>query len=162
MLIRKLTEEDYDFAIELFFALDKLHISARPDWFQERQREEIFPKVHFSASVIDPECLFLGAFDGNGTMAGLARATLWQDSGMIKGLKNVCLDNIYVLPDFRSQGVASRLYQMVEQWARGLGAQRLELHVWDFNKEALLAYEAWGLQPQRHVLEKELTAHEAD
>ncbi len=162
MNIRKLTEVDYISALELFFELDKLHAEARPDWFVERARETIFPQDAFTAGVKDPECLFLGAFDAQGAMAGLVRATLWEDSGMVKGLKNVCLDNLYVRPRFRHQGIASELYRAVESWAKELGAKRVELHVWAFNEAALTAYQAWGMKPQRYVLEKEIADYKMD
>ncbi len=155
MDIRKLNETDYPAALELFCALDDIHTEARPDWFCQREKNEIFPQDAFIAGVNDPDCLFLGAF-AEEKLIGLVRATLYPDSGMIKGLANVCLDNIYVLPAYRRQGVAGQLYRAVEAWAKEKEAQRLELHVWDFNHDALAAYEAWGLKPQRYVLEKEL------
>ncbi len=155
MIIRKLTAADYSAAIELFFCLDQLHVEARPDWFRDREKATVFPQEHFEAGVADPDFLFLGAF-ADEKLVGLARATLWQDSGMVKGLKNVCLDNIYVVPEYRHQGVSSKLYATVEEWAVAQQAQRLELHVWDFNKDALAAYAAWNFRPQRYVLEKKL------
>ncbi len=156
MKIRKLTDADYLSALELFFELDKLHADARPDWFMERGKESIFPREAFNTGVRDPDCLFLGAFDSSDAMIGLVRATLWEDSGMVKGLKNVCLDNIYVLPQFRHQGIASEMYRAAELRAKELGAQRVELHVWAFNEAAMAAYQAWGMKPQRYVLEKEI------
>ncbi len=156
MKIRNLTEADYPAFLELYYALDQLHAEARPDWFRPRAKEEVFPREHFEAGVQDPDCLFLGAFDGHNTLVGIVRATLWDKSGMIEGLKNVCLDNIYILPAFRRRGIAGQLYRAVENWAREQQAARLELHVWDFNRDALAAYTAWDLTPQRYVLEKEL------
>ncbi len=156
MEIRKLNEADYPAFLELFYALDQLHVEARPDWFQPRAKEDIFPQDAFVSGVRDPECLFLGAFDSRDTLVGIVRATLWDKSGMVEGLKNVCLDNIYVLPAFRRQGIAGQLYQAVADWARKQKAQRLELHVWDFNQDALAAYKAWQFMPQRYVLEQNL------
>ncbi len=155
MELRKLTEADYEAMLELYYQLDLLHTEARPDYFIPRTREEVFPREHYLAGIADPECLFLGVFD-SGHLVGTLRATLWQDSGMIKGRKTVCLDNIFVVPSHRRNGVAGRLYQACEDWARHIGALRLELHAWDFNRDALAAYKSWGLRPQRHVLEKQL------
>ena len=75
---------------------------------------------------------------------------------MVKGTKTVCLDDIYVLPEFRRRGVATRLFAAVETWAKAQGAIRLELHTWDFNKSAIAMYQAMGMTPQRHVFEKKL------
>ncbi len=161
MMIRKLAAADYPAALELFCSLDQLHVEARPDWFRERENAEIFPQAAFDAGVEDPECLFVGAFSDE-KLIGLVRATLWKESGMIQDLRNVCLDNIYVLPDYRHRGIATKLYASVEEWAVAQQAQRIELHVWDFNKDALAAYTTWNFHPQRYVLEKELNNYGAN
>ena len=97
----------------------------------------------------------LGAFTEE-TLIGTVRATLWHQSGMIQGVKTVCLDNIYVEPSYRRRGIAAMLYSAVESWARENGAVRLELHTWDFNKGAIAMYKAMGMTPQRYVFEKKL------
>ena len=53
-------------------------------------------------------------------------------------------------------GIAKKLFLEVENWAREKGAVRLELHVWDFNRDAMALYTAMGMTPQRYVLEKKL------
>ena len=132
MEIRKLTESDYEQVLELYVALDDFHAKARPDC-----------------------CVLLGAFEGE-RLIGVVRATLWEDSVMVKGLRNVCLDNIYVLPAYRRRGIAARLFAMVEDWARERGAVRLDLYTWDFNKGAIAMYRAMGMTPQQYVFEKKL------
>ncbi len=87
---------------------------------------------------------------------GIVSATLWEESGMVKEVKTVCLDNIYVLPDHRRKGVATKLFTEVELWAKEKGAIRLDLFTWDFNKDAIAMYQAMGMTPQRHVFEKKL------
>ena len=154
MTIRNLTETDYPQMLELFRALDQLHVDARPDFFIHR--EDVYPQEHYNAAVSDPECLLLGAFDAQEKMLGVVRATLWSESGMVKGLKTVCLDNIYVVPEQRRSGIASKLFEKTEQWAREQGAVRLNLQVWDFNKDALALYQALGMSPRNYTLEKKL------
>lgn len=154
MILRKLNKADYPELLQLCRALDEHHVEARPDWFV--LRDDVFPREHYDRWMDDPEGFFMGAFDGNGTMTGYVRATLWQESGMVKGLKNVCLDDIYVLPEYRRRGIARRLCEAVENWAREMGALRLELHVWDFNRGAMELYRSMGMTPQRYVLEKKL------
>lgn len=91
----------------------------------------------------------MGAFDKQKTMIGFVRATLWNESGMVKNLKTVCLDNIYVVSECRRGGVGAKLFGAVEQWAREHGAVRLDLHTWDFNKGAMALYRAVGMVPQQ-------------
>lgn len=153
MMLRRLKREDYPLALSLFEKLDELHILARPDCFAVR--DDVFPKQAYDAWMDDPDGFFMGAFDGE-IMAGLVRATLWHESGMIKNVNTVCLDDIYVLPGYRRHGLAAKFFAAVESWARENAAVRLELHVWDFNHDALSLYRAMGMHPQRYVLEKEL------
>lgn len=89
-------------------------------------------------------------------MIGFVEATLWNECGMRNDLKRVCLDNIYVLPEYRRRGIAAKLYNAVENWSRKRGAVRLELHTWEFNKSAVAMYTAMGMIPQRYVFEKKL------
>lgn len=155
MEIRKLKESDYDEMIVLYKQLDTFHADARPDCFIHRDEEKIYPRDAFIHNLSYPGGLELGAFE-DGKLVGVVRTTLWEKSGMVKGVKTVCLDDIYVLPDYRRRGVATKLFSEVERWAKDQGAIRLELHTWDFNKNAIAMYEAMGMTPQRHVFEKKL------
>ncbi len=155
MEIKKLTASDYDKVIELYKELDELHVQARPDYFVHRDKDKIYPKDAFVHNLSYPGGLELGAFD-NEQLVGIVRATLWEESGMVKDVKTVCLDDIYVLPAYRRRGVAAKLFAEVEFWAKEQGAIRLDLHAWDFNKNAIAMYQAMGMTPQRYVFEKKL------
>ena len=155
MEIRKLVESDYDMVIELYKELDEMHVQARPDYFVHRDKVKIYPKDAFIHNLSYPGGLELGAFE-NGQLVGVVSATLWEESGMVKDVKTVCLDNIYVLPRHRRNGVATRLFTEVELWAKEQGAIRLDLYTWDFNKNAIAMYQAMRMTPQRYVFEKKL------
>lgn len=155
MEIRILTLEDYLPFRTLMEKEEALHAQARPDWFVARKGEECFPHEAYDSWMGCPDGLLLGAFE-EGRMIGASKAALWIESGMVPGIRWVCLDNIYVEEDCRRRGVAKALYARTEAWAREIGAARIELHVWDFNHSAMAAYNSWGFGPQRHVLEKKL------
>lgn len=155
MEIRKLTESDYDQIAELYKELDDFHAQARPDYFVYRNKDEIYPRDAFIHNLTHPGCLELGVFDGE-QIGGIANATLWEESGMIKGVKTVCLDNIYVLPAYRRRGIAAKIFAEVEGWAKDQGAVRLDVYTWDFNKGAIAMYQTMGMTPQQHVFEKKL------
>ena len=154
MLLRELTLDDYEAILPLFRALDDLHIQARPDC--NEYREDIYPKKAYVQVTESPDCVMFGAFTEGNTMIGVVRATVWRGPKMVQPTDYVCLDDIYVLPDYRRQGIGQQLFQAVEQWAREQGTTRLELHVWDFNQNALAMYRAMGMKPQRYVLVKPL------
>ena len=155
MEIRKLKDSDYEMVIELYRELDELHVQTRPDCFVHREKDEIYPRDAFLHNLSHPGVLQLGAFE-NEQLVGVVRASLWEESGMVKDIKTVCLDNIYVLPAWRRKGIAAKLFTEVELWAKEQGALRLDLHVWDFNKNAIAMYQALGMTPQRYVFEKKL------
>ena len=153
MIIRDLTDADYPAVLELYTALDRIHFETRPDYFGQRACS--YPKDAYDECLADGEVLMLGAFEGE-RIVGITRATLWNKSGMIEGIKTVCLDNIYILPEARRKGIAKALFQAVEAWAKQQGAVRLDLHVWDFNRDAIALYKAMGMDFQYHVMEKKL------
>ena len=155
MEIRKLIESDYDMVVELYKELDEMHVQARPDYFVHRDNDKIYHRDAFIHNLAYSGGLELGAFE-NEQLIGIVRATLWEESGMVKDVKTVCLDNIYVLPSHRRNGVATGLFSEVELWAKEQGAIRLDLHTWDFNKNAIAMYQAMGMTPQRYVFEKKL------
>lgn len=154
MTIRNLTSGDYDAMLELYKALDDYHVVSRPDCFVTR--DDVYPRADFEHNLAMPICIVLGAFDDSDNLVGFAEATLWNESFMVKGVKTVCLDNIYVSPEHRRRGIAAKLFSAVEQWAREQGAVRLDLYTWDFNQGAIAMYREMGMTPQRYVFEKKL------
>ena len=155
MEIRRLIEPDYDMVAELYKELDEMHVQARPDYFVHRDKDVIYPMDAFLQNLVHPDVLQLGVFEDE-QLVGVVRATLWEESGMVKDVKTVCLDNIYVLPTYRRKGIAAKLFSEVEFWAKEQGAIRLDLWTWDFNKDAIGMYRAMGMSPQRYVFEKKL------
>ena len=153
MTIRNLTDADYPAVLELYTALDRIHYETRPDYFGKRDIS--FPEDAYTETLSAPECLMIGAFEGD-RLQGIAGATLRNKSGMIEGIKTVCQDNIYVLPEARRKGVAKALFAAAEDWAKARGAVRLDLHVWGFNQDAIALYKAMGMDYQYHVMEKKL------
>ncbi len=153
MTIQKLTEADYSATLALYAELDRIHYETRPDYFGKRECS--YPKDAYDEMLEDPACLMLGAFEGE-KLLGMVGATCRNKSGMIDGIKTVCLDNLYILPEARRRGIAKALFAAVEDWAKGQGAVRLELHVWAFNRDALALYKSMDMDFQYHVMEKKL------
>ena len=154
MELRKLNSADYEEMLALYTALDEFHAESRPDCCV--LRDNVYPREHYEANLTNPISFQMGAFNEQNQRVGLVEATLWHESVMVKGIKTVCLDNIYVLPECRRKGVGKLLFSAVEQWAKEQGAVRLDLYTWDFNQNAIALYRAMGMTPQRYVFEKHL------
>ena len=155
MEIRKLAESDYDKVVELYQELDELHVQARPDFFVSRDNDEVYPKDAFIQNLSNPDVMQLGVFDDE-QIVSVVRATLWKESGMVKDIRTVCLDDIFVLPAYRRRGIAAKLFTEVETWAKEQGAVRLDVYTWGFNKGAIAMYQEMGMTPQQYVFEKKL------
>jgi len=69
------------------------------------------------------------------------------------------IDELYVEPQYRRQGIGRRAVQFVEQRARELGVQALHLEVDPGNDPALELYRRAGYQDhQRHLMTKRLVS----
>ncbi|MGN6504344.1 MAG: GNAT family N-acetyltransferase [Tepidisphaeraceae bacterium] len=73
------------------------------------------------------------------------------------------IQSVYVNPEFRKQGVFTRLHQQAEHEARECGAVAMRLYVEQENTAALATYASLGLKPTRYtLLEKSLHPKDSD
>lgn len=56
------------------------------------------------------------------------------------------ISNIAVTTSVRRKGIGQLLFETSLQWAKKHNADRLELNVWEFNKNAIAFYERNGMQ----------------
>ena len=156
MKIRKLREIDYDTVSQFMVELHKLHAESRPDMY--RQMEEIgtvYTKEEFYSMLQNDEMITLGADTEEGELLGICIATIRETKHPIMvPKKTVYIEDIYVSQQYRKQGVGISLYQSVERLAQDIGAERIDLCVWNFNEAALCFYEKAGMKPQRWLMEK--------
>ena len=59
-----------------------------------------------------------------------------------------CVDSAY-----RRQGVASAMIAFIREHAREKGFRRIELNMWEFNRDALAFYETVGFTTYRRYME---------
>ena len=78
-----------------------------------------------------------------------------EKSGMKEGT-TAYIDDLFVNPDFRRQGIGKLLFLKAQTLAKHKGASRIDLMVWAFNRSALDFYHSLGLCEQRFILEKNL------
>ena len=66
------------------------------------------------------------------------------------------VNNLYVVPQRRKQGLAKELLRQGDDWFRARGIKRVRLTVTSSNAQAATLYEASGFRTQRHEMEKTL------
>ena len=63
------------------------------------------------------------------------------------------IDEFCVDKDFRRRGVASAMIRFIKDYAKEKGFHRIELNMWEFNRDALAFYEAAGFSSYRRYME---------
>ena len=66
------------------------------------------------------------------------------------------IDELGVDEAFRRQGVATEMLAFIREYAEKKGFRRIELNVWEFNKDALAFYEEAGFSTFRRYMELHL------
>lgn len=54
------------------------------------------------------------------------------------------IDQIGVKSEYRGRGIGKALMEAASSWARDMGADQIELNVWEFNQRAISFYEELG------------------
>ena len=152
MEIRDIESKDYPEIDRLMKELHELHVKGRPDLYTEL--EHPYSREEFEKIVSDPEIIAILA-EEKSVVIGLCIGTLRKKSGMVE-MKTMYIEDLIVDRNFRGKGIASQLYEEMEERGRNTGAKRLDLMVWEFNNDAKRFYEKQGMRPQRYIYEKEL------
>ena len=63
------------------------------------------------------------------------------------------IDEFCVDAGCRRQGIATAMIDFIREYAKEKGLHRIELNMWEFNREALAFYEAAGFQTYRRYME---------
>ena len=144
-MIRKLTINDFEIVESIVAKLHKLHVDNRPDFYIEN--EHPINNKEYKAMLNNQDKINI-AYMVDDKIAGICLATIRD-----RIEKSIYIDDIFVLEEFRHQGIATKLYKQVESIAKDIGAKRIDLTVWQFNKTAMNFYKSLGMKTQRIVLE---------
>lgn len=147
-MIRELTINDFEIVESVIAKLHKIHVENRPDFYIES--EHPISKKEYKAMLSNQDKINI-AFVVDNKIAGICLVTTKD-----RIEKSIYIDDIFVLEEFRHQGIATRLYKQIKSIAKDMEAKRIDLTVWKFNKAALNFYKSLGMTEQRFVLETKL------
>ncbi len=147
-MIRNLTSNDYEAVKNIISELDKMHVENRPDFYLENECPITLKEYK---SLLKKKEKISIAFVVNNKIAGICLATI---KNRIE--KSIYIDDIFVLSEYRRQGIATKLFEQINEISKDIGAKRIDLTVWQFNKSALDFYKSLGMKEQRTVLETRL------
>lgn len=85
-------------------------------------------------------------------------ACLWLGNAIdqIKGDRYSHIFLLYVMPDYRRQGIGTALMRHAENWARARGDRQIGLQVFESNQPALNLYDQLGYQTHSFLMVKPL------
>lgn len=147
-MIRNLTINDYEAVKNIISELHKMHLENRPDFYLENECPITLKEYK---SLLKKKEKVGISFVVNNKIAGICLATI---KNRIE--KSVYIDDIYVLSDYRRQGIATKLFEQIKKISKDMGAKSIDLTVWQFNKSAFDFYKSLGMKEQRIVLETRL------
>lgn len=153
VIIRNMNENDYAEFDALMAKLHELHATQRPDVYLPVPH--IYSEDVFRNEILNPETHFAFCAVSDGKIVGICTAEKRHRS-MMKNMKTVYIDDVFVEESFRRRGIAKMLAEKVISEAKSFGAERVDLTVWEFNKNAREFYEALGFTTMRRVLEKKI------
>mgnify|MGYP006280124601 CR=1 FL=1 len=139
MRIRRATPDDAPTLVQLILELaeyEKLRHEAEPD--AEALRRQLAPDAQ-------PRCEALLAEAEGGEAVGFA--LFFHNYSTFLTNFGLYLEDLYVRPEHRGQGLGFGLLQRVAQIADERGCQRLDWAVLDWNEPAIDFYEQLGAEP---------------
>ena len=152
MIIRNMTLDDYDHVDRLMAQVHKLHVEGRPDLYIDV--DHIYSQEQFR-EMIENEDMISVVAEINESVVGICFVSMRARTCMVKRrtayMEDLCVDEIH-----RGKGIGKSLYKYVKKCAKEMGAERLDLMVWDFNENARKFYESLGMKIQRYIMEEHL------
>lgn len=143
VIIRPATVADQLAIAELNVLVQQMHHDVAPAWFKPPEMEAI---VDYFRQALRSDALRAFVVEADGAVRGYALARLQKqpETALTYGGLVVELDQISVDPAYRGRGFAQQLIDQVRSLASEVGADRLQLTVWEFNEHARDVFERAG------------------
>ena len=152
MIIRFAKENELVRVNELRKQVNDLHVEGKLEVFKAGFNDELRDYIYNIWD--DPEQEIVVA-DLDGTICGFAvlhhivkPATPFMYERDFIDVDEFCVDK-----DYRRQGVASEMITFIRNYAKEKGFNRIELNMWEFNRDALAFYETVGFKTYRRYME---------
>ena len=152
--VRPAQGTDAEGVVSLLCDIADLHHNGRPDIFRSGFSKYDIPEY---LQLLEREDAYIFVADGgNGEVLGYAIA-FYNDFGGDKAkypCRYLYLDDLCVSEKCRKGGIGKALMDRVEEQARALGCEKIELNVWNFKGNALAFYEKCGYSAMYTKMDK--------
>ena len=150
MIIRPAEKRDIPRIYDMLGQILHLHAELRPDVFRA-DREKFTPDELEELFVRDDRPSFVAEEDGTCVGYALCEIKERQSPQFVKR-RVLYLDDLCVYKSARGRGIGRALVEFLLGYAEEIGADSLELNVWECNADAVAFYERMGFKTQcRHM-----------
>lgn len=149
--------DDLEMLNDLMYELHHEHHSACPEHF--KTAEDIEQEKSIARYLDSPECLVYVAKQNDSIIGFITGHFCELISTVSKPVPMGSIDELYVLSEFRKQGVATLLYKKLETTLIDYGVEQVFVEVWAFNQNAHRFYEDSGFEPHIAWLRKSVKHH---
>ena len=150
--VRFAREDELDRVNELRGQVNDLHVAGKPEVFKPGFCDELRDYIHVIRA--DPNKAIVVA-EANGGVCGFAilNHIVRPENPFMFERNFLDIDEFGVDENFRRQGVASEMIRFIRDYAKEKGYRRLELNMWEFNRDALAFYESADFRTYRRYME---------
>ena len=151
-MIRRAEKKDMQRLNELLYLVQALHAEARPDIFKIGAKK--YTDEELSAIIANDDTPIF-VWETDGVIAGYAFCIyqLTRETGQVFRRKTLYIDDLCVDPEFRRQGVGTKLYRYVLDTAANNNCDSVTLNVWSVNPGAVAFYRSLGMAPLKTTME---------
>lgn len=150
-IIRPAESRDLEVVNTLLGQVLSVHHASRPDLFRPVGKKYTDEEL---LSIFKNPDTPVFVYDKEGSVLGYAFCVIrHQESGALKPLKTLYLDDLCVLDSARGLHIVTSLFDYVKAFAKKKGCHNITLHVWEGNPGAKAFYEAQGMAPQYTSME---------
>ena len=152
MDIRFAREDELERINELRKQVNDVHVQGKPEVFKPGFSEELQNYIYSIWQ--DPEQKIVVA-DKDGELCGFAILHhIYKPENPFMYVRDFLdIDEFCVDEHHRREGIAMALVDFIKKYAKENGYKRIELNMWEFNRDALAFYEAAGFETFRRYME---------
>ncbi|WED23291.1 GNAT family N-acetyltransferase [Vibrio sp. JC009] len=137
------------------YELHAWHHQSQPEHF--KTPEAIQQEKSITTYLDEPECMAFVATDSEKVVGFITGHFCELISTVSKPVQMGSIDELYVLPEYRKQGIAEQLFHRLEHRLEDYGVKQIFVEVWDFNQAALKFYDKVKFNHHIHWMRKPVT-----
>lgn len=155
MSVRFAKEEELERINVLRRQVNDLHVAGKPEIFKPGFPDEL--RAYVRSIWNDPDKAIVVA-EREGEICGFAvlHHIVRPETPFMFVRDYLDIDEFGVDEAHRREGVATEMIAFIRAYAKVNGFSRIELNMWEFNREALAFYEAVGFSTYRRYMEMQI------